>query len=297
MKFYGFQFEIEFLKLLEGLRVGFLEKLGEYVTMLGEETVFIVLAALLYFVLDKKLGQRLMYVMCGNLCLNNTIKNFAKVARPFDVDPTLNAVRKETATGYSFPSGHTQTAAGWTTVLAQKIKKPWATIVCVIIIVLVAFSRLYLGVHYPSDVIVGAVIGVACAFLFGFLFDLKEDKLPVLAMTAGVYAIFAIIFLFNAETHYADFYKMFGFLLSYVAAYWFESRKVNFTNDAPVWKRIIRLIIGVGIALGLKIGLKSLFGLIPSVLWTGLLLDALRYFIMGFVVIGLYPWVFKKLKF
>lgn len=297
MKIYGFQFEIEFLKLLENLRIGFLEKLGEYITMLGEETVFIVLAALLYFVLDKALGQRLMYVMCGNLCLNNTIKNFAKVERPFVVDPTLNAVRKETATGYSFPSGHTQTAAGWTTVLAQKLKKPWATVVCVVIIVLVAFSRMYLGVHYPSDVVAGAVLGVACAFLFGFLFDLKEDKLPVMGMTAGAYTIFAIIFLFNADPQYADFYKMFGFLLGYVLAYWFESRKVNFDNDVAWWKRIIRLIIGIGIAIGLKIGLKSLFALIPSVTWTALLLDALRYLIMGFVVIGLYPWVFKKLKF
>lgn len=292
-----FPFELDLLRWISENSSNLLEKIAEYITMLGEETVFIAIVAFLYFVTNKKLGQKLLYVMCGNICLNNTIKNFAKVERPFVVDPSITPARVETATGYSFPSGHTQTMAGWSTTLAAHLKKSWATIVTIILIILVALSRVYLRVHYPSDVVIGAILGVTSALVFGLVYDLKENKLIPLLITSGVYLIFAIIFLFGMDANFADFYKIFGILIGFTVAYAFEDGLVKFDNDGPLWKRIIRFIIGLGIAVGLKMGLKSLFNLFEVSLTIQTILDFVRYFLMAFIALGIYPWIFKKLKF
>ncbi len=292
------QVEIEVLRALESIRTPFLSKVAEIITMLGEEMVFILLAAVLYFILDKRFAQKLIFIMCCGIGVNGALKNFARIPRPFVVDPSLNPVRVETATGYSFPSGHTQTSSGMLTALAQKIKKTWFWIVAVVLFLLVGFSRMILGVHYPSDVAAGLLLGVGGTFLFGWLYDRKENKIPAFAVAAGLYTALGIVFLFlNPDEQFADFYKMLGFTLGYFFAYVFESRCVNFSNDIPLWKRIIRCVVGVGVALGLKEGFKMLFALIPSGLVGGLLLETLRYCLLAFCVLGLYPWLFKKVKF
>lgn len=100
-----FVFELAFLKWLEGLRTSFLNALFEGVTMLGEETLIILLVVALWFAVDKKLAQQVFFVTATSLSVNGIIKNFAKVPRPFAKG--ISCVRLDTATGYSFPSGHT----------------------------------------------------------------------------------------------------------------------------------------------------------------------------------------------
>ncbi|MBP5231374.1 MAG: phosphatase PAP2 family protein [Clostridia bacterium] len=288
------QFEIEFLKFLESIRTPFLVKLAEIITMLGEETVFIALAAILYFIIDKKYGQKLIFIVCGGTCLTNVVKNFAKVPRPFVKDTSLHAERTETATGYSFPSGHTQNAGSWMTSLACKLKKTWAYLLAGLLMILVGLSRLFLGVHYPSDVLVGLLLGILSAAFFGWLFDRWENKIPLFTVMTGVFLALGIFFLFQADPWFDDYFKMFGFTFGFFLAYLFETKQVNFTNDGPVWKRIIRCVVGVGLALGLKVGLSALFGLIPAGVVGQQLLHWTRYALLAFFCLGAYPWLFKK---
>ena len=291
------QFEIEFLKFLESFRTPFLSKVAEIVTMIGEEMIFIALAAVLYFIIDKKLGQKMIYIVCCGVGLNGIVKNFAAVPRPFVKDPTLNAVRVETATGYSFPSGHSQTASTWMTALCVRLKKWWAWLIAIVLMLSVAFSRLMLGVHYPSDVVTGLLLGLFSALFFGWLYDRWEKKQIAIAVLLLLYLTFGVVFLFRPDPEYADFYKMLGLSCGFACAYLFERRFVNFTNDVPVWKRIIRCLVGIGLALGIRVGLSALFGLFTVGTVGSLLFGAVRYFAIGFVVIGVYPLVFKKLKF
>ena len=291
------QVEIDVLRSLEQIRTPFLNVLAQGITMLGEAPVFIVIAAALYFVIDKKFAQKFLYLMCAGLCVTNVVKNFVCISRPFVADPTLNPIRKETATGYSFPSGHTATASAWMTAIAQKLKKPWAWIVACVLVLAVGFSRMYLGVHYPSDVAVGLLIGILGMFLFGWLFDKWENKLPAFAILVGVNLVFAVIFLFRPDPEFRDFYKMFGFGAGYMAAYFFEKKFVGFTNDIPLWKRLIRCAVGFGLAVGLLLGLDPLVKMTSGNLPVFLILHAVHYFVMALIVLGLYPWLFKKLKF
>lgn len=292
------QVELDFLHFLEGIRTPFLSKLAEIITFLGEETIIIVVAAIFYFIIDKKFGQKLIFTICGNVMANGIAKNFAKIQRPFITDPTLHPVRVETATGYSFPSGHTENAAGWLTVVAGWFRKKWAYAVACVLMLLIGFSRTFLGVHYPSDVVAGLLIGVLTALLFGWLFDKWENKFPAFAILIGLYTVFGVIFLISADPQFADYFKMFGFAAGYAAGYPFEKKFANFSNDVPLWKRIIRCAVGLGLALGIRFGLSALFGLISTdVVQIQLLLGMVRYFMISFFCIGLYPWLFTKVKF
>lgn len=158
-----FAFELEFLKWIESWRTDLLNTLFESITFLGEETLIILLVVALWFAVDKKLAQQVFFVTATSLSVNGIIKNFAKVPRPFTKG--VSCVRLDTATGYSFPSGHTQGFASWSSFFAIKLKKTWLSILVGVLITLVAASRLYLGAHYPSDVIVAVVLGVGLSVL------------------------------------------------------------------------------------------------------------------------------------
>ena len=168
-----FAFELDFLRWLEGLRTSFLNAFFEGVTMLGEETLIILLVVALWFAVDKKLAQQVFFVTATSLSVNGIIKNFAKVPRPFTKG--ISCVRPDTATGYAFPSGHTQGFATWSSFFAVKWKKTWFRILVGVLVALVAVSRLYLGAHYPSDVVVAVALGVGFSVLGNYLFEKVKD--------------------------------------------------------------------------------------------------------------------------
>ena len=134
-----FAFDLEFLRWLEGMRTGLLNGLFEGITMLGEETLIILLVVALWFAVDKKLAQQVFFVTVASLGVNGVVKNFAQIPRPFTKG--ISCVRVDTATGYSFPSGHTQGFATWSSFFAFKFKKLWLSILVGILVVLVGWLR------------------------------------------------------------------------------------------------------------------------------------------------------------
>ena len=286
-----FGFELQFLKWLESIRTGFLTALFEGITILGEETLIILLVVALWFAVDSKLAQKMFFVTICSTGLNGVVKNIAQVPRPFDKG--ITPVRQETATGFSFPSGHTQNFATTSTFFAIKFKKKWFTILASVLIALVAFSRLYLGVHYPSDVIVGVAFGVGMAFLGNYLFDSAKDVKKLYVVTLLVFVPFIVYFLIGAHERFADFFKVFGMMGGLTLIGFLDEKTKLLSYDVPWWKKLIRIVIGVVIALALKEGLKVLK---MGGVHVELLIDALRYFAVVFAVGFLCPLLFKKIK-
>ena len=285
-----FAFELQFLKWLETIRTGFLTALFEGITILGEETLIILLVVALWFAVDSRLAKKVFFVTIFSTGLNGIVKNLAQVPRPFDKG--ITPVRHETATGFSFPSGHTQNFSTCSTLFAIKFKKTWFTILTIVLIALVAFSRLYLGVHYPSDVIVGIALGVGMAFLGNYLFDhVKSEKILYLTVLA-IFLPFILYFLIVANERFADFFKVFGMMggLTLIA---FLQKDDCLSYDVAWWKKLIRIVIGVALALALKEGLK-IFKM--GNLHVDLMLDTIRYFAVAFAVGYLCPLLFKKIK-
>ena len=287
-----FPFELDFLKLLESFRTDFLNALFQGITILGEETLMVLLVVTLWFAVNKKAAQKVLFITVSSLCVNGIVKNFAKTPRPFTKG--VSCVREDTATGYSFPSGHTQGFTTWGTVFAIKFKKLWFSILVGFLIALVGFSRLYLGAHYPSDVIVGIVLGVSIAFVGSILFDKIKDTKKLYLVTLIVLSPFFIYFLFKPEALFADAYKTFGMLCGLTLVSFLDEKTESLSYSVAWWKKILRVVIGVAVAFALKEGIKALNKF--DVIQVSLLFDSLRYFVVVFAVGFLCPLIFKKIK-
>ncbi|MBR6614667.1 MAG: phosphatase PAP2 family protein, partial [Lachnospiraceae bacterium] len=152
---------MEFLYFLEGLRTPFGDAFFSLITHLGEETLFIVAGLIVFWCIDKLQGYYLLIVGLTGTVINQFLKLWFRIPRPWVKDPEFTIVEsaRAEATGYSFPSGHTQSSVGIFGAVARWNKNMVVRVVCVVICVLVPLSRMYLGVHTPADV--GVSIAVA----------------------------------------------------------------------------------------------------------------------------------------
>lgn len=285
--------ELEFLKLLQGIRTDFLNQFFEAITIFGEETPMILIIAVLYYAIDKVFAQKLFFITLTSMGINGIIKNIIRLPRPF-ASGEINCVRPDTATGYSFPSGHTQNFSTWTTVFNLKIKKIGLAILTAILIALVAFSRNYLGAHYPSDVITGAILGVLFAIIGCRIYDKSENKNRLYAFTILALTPFALFFLINAEPLFADFYKFYGMLVGFFFAVLFEEKYAQMEYNVPIWKKVIRIVIGIVFAYLIKESTKILDVLVVAQI--SLLIDMVSHILLAFVAFGICPMIFKKFK-
>jgi membrane-associated phospholipid phosphatase len=313
-------FELEIVKWFQGFRNSFLDVFFELFTMFGEELLVIAVLGGIYWTISKKKGELLGITVFISLGVNSFIKMIFMRPRPFMVDDTITNLRPETSGGYSFPSGHTQSASTLFFGVYQFFKNRVLLVLAIVITVMVALSRVYIGVHYPTDVIVGALLGFIITY-YGFLWltkmknlDKFYNKLLIIANTLLivmlVYNLFAVnngtfdsqLFYFNTEA----LAKMIGVLVGFVIGVKIEKKYVNFDNHKILYKNLIRFVLGVVAVLIVRILLKEVFHLIvdpenlidnqPFLSFLATIFDYLRYGIMVIVGIGIYPIVFKKLN-
>ena len=274
--------ELEILRNIQSIANPFLDKLFELITICGEQLVLISIMCIIYWAIDKKFGEYLAYSVLTSVLLNNSIKDIFKMKRPIG-EEGIRTLRAETATGYSFPSGHTQGAASFYGAIAIYLKKRIYYIISTIIILLIGFSRLYLGVHYPKDVMVGAILGVAVSLMSYYLFNKVNNKILLYIITFILF-IPALTF-----ANSADFIKGLGTYLGFILGIIIEKKYVDFSVEGKVKNKILRVLIGVLILVILKLTLKFI---LPDTL----MFKFISYGIISFVGIGVYPAIFKKIN-
>lgn len=286
---------------------GLLTRFFEFITFFGHELIPIALICVLYWCADKKLAYKIGFSFFLSGLMTQCLKVTFRVERPWIKDPAFTPVEGAVneATSYSFPSGHTQAATSVYGSLALTLKKHWLRIVCVLLFVIVGISRLYLGVHTPLDVGVSmALTFVITLIVFSFfekLYDNRKADIWVSLVMVAI-SLFTLIYtsvLFgNGKINYkaaSDCIKSGGAGLAFAIGYFIERRYIDFDTKAKnIWMQIVKLAAGLGIALGLKEGLKVIFKLIlgPENLWA----DGIRYFVLVAVIIVIYPWIIKKLS-
>ena len=274
--------ELEILRHIQSISNPFFDFLFQLITICGEQIVLIVIISIIYWALDKKFGEYIAYSVLTSVLVNNAIKDIFKLKRPIG-EEGIRTLREETATGYSFPSGHTQGVASFYGSMAIYMKKKAMYIIATIMIVLIGFSRLYLGVHYPKDVIVGAILGVLTAWICYKLYIRIENKMLLYLIT---FVLFLPALTF---AHSADFIKGLGTYFGFLIGMFVEKKYVNFSVEGTRVNKIIRVLIGVLILLILQTGLKV-------ILPTGQIFAFIRYAVISFFGIGIYPIIFKKFK-
>ena len=274
---------LEILRYFQSFSNQPLDSFFELITMLGEDLFFIIVVAIFYWCINKSFGYKLAFVYLTSGAFNTIIKEIVKFPRPIGYEG-IKSSRVETAGGYSFPSGHTQQSTSLFTTIMVAFKKKWLYLLGVLAILLVGFSRMYLGVHWPTDVIGGLVIGIIWTIIAIRLFDWSKDKgKPVLL---GAFVIPMLICILFIQT--ATYYKAVGTLTALWVGYIIENKYINYETKAVWWKQIIKLIIGfLGLIL-IKVYLKKL---LPISIYS----DFLRYALMGIWMTLICPIIYRAL--
>lgn len=294
---------MELLYLLEKLRLPGLNEFMLLITRLGEETAFLAIALVVFWCVDKRRGYFLMAVGFAGTIINQFLKLCFRVPRPWVLDEgfTILEQAREAATGYSFPSGHTQMAVGTFGALAvTEGRKPLQWLFWTLGF-LVAFSRMYIGVHTPWDVAASVVIalvlvgGLRKPMMQGGRREMKALIAGVLAMALGLlcYVEFwkfpADVDGHNLASGMKNAYTMLGCLAGVAMVYLLEQKYVNFDTKAVWWAQVLKVILGIGAVLlvkeGLRAPLEALLGEYPG--------RAVRYFLIVLTAGLLWPMTFR----
>ncbi len=297
---------MEVLYWLESIRNPFLDAFFSLITHFGEETLFIVAGLLFFWCIDKMEGYYLLTVGLSGTVINQFLKLWFRVPRPWIKDPTFTIVEsaRAEATGYSFPSGHTQSSVGIFGAIARWNLHAPLRLICVALCVLVPLSRMYLGVHTPADV--GVSIFIALTLVLG-LYPLMQKAvlqpnimrllLAVMTAAAGGLLLFVEFYSFPADVDIINLsngtknaYTMLGCILGVWLTYETDLRYTKFDVKAVWWAQGLKLIIGLAILLCIKSGLKvPLYALCDG----HYAADFLRYFLMVGFAGCIWPLTFK----
>lgn len=298
-KVFFFDWEVSLMAALQGVMGPVGETVGGLLTMLGENIVLVVVIALFYFCLNKDHAKLMMTTVGAGMIWNPLVKNVALRRRPYFDNPSIRCLKPVDASGdlydislqgYSFPSGHSQHSLAVFAMTARWVRRRWMTLISVAVPLAVGLSRVMLGVHYPTDVLVGWLLGIVCITVIPALWKRLDHRLVylIVALSGAPGLLYCIT---------ADFYAGYGITLGAFAAFLFEEKYVNFAPARGVVQGAVRLALAGALYGVLNLVLKLPF----SHAWldggsTGALLVRLgRYAVIGFTVFGLYPLSFKFL--
>ena len=237
-----------------------------------------VAAILIFWCVSKEEGYYLLLMGFFGTVVNQFLKLLFRIPRPWVRDPDFTIVEsaRAQATGYSFPSGHTQNAVATFGGIARSTRRPWVRWTCVAVLLAVSFSRLYLGVHTPLDVGVSfAVAGVMVLALYPLIRQASRRPHLMAGLLAGMllvgaaYLVFAYVYPFPADV---------------------DRRYIHFDTRAVWWVQLLKVVLGLALLMGIRAGLKApLLALLHSPGVAG----AVRYGIMVLFAGALWPAAFR----
>ena len=299
---------MEFLYLLEKIQNPIFDFFFLLITHLGEEIAFLAIAIIFFWCVDKKRGYFILLTGLVGTVINQALKLVFKVPRPWIKDPSFSPVgdAKIEATGYSFPSGHTQNTAGTFGAIALTSKKNLTKTVCISIIVLVSFSRMYLRVHTPLDVGVSLVIAAALLFLFKPIFK-SDERLhkfaPYICVGAFILSLGLLLFTFlmspdgvDAENLYSgkkNAVTLFACMLGFPIIYYSDKYFIKFETKASWYVQLIKIAVGLGVVL---IIMKLLPSPLEAVFGNYFVARGVRYFLIVIFAGVAWPLCFKHLN-
>lgn len=264
------------------------------ISQLGGSVFLIAILGIIYWCFDKEKGEKIGYAILTSVCLNGLIKSFVNSKRPFmyegreHLQKFKNSKLSDSATGSSFPSGHSQIAGSLYGSIMISFKKKWIRIVCIVLMILIPISRLYLGVHFPNDIVVGLILGLLVTFLSFFLLNrFPQKKFLIYLITSILFLPF--MFFKNAEH---DFIRGYGLFVGFCLGAFVENKCIKFSTDITPLKKVIRTLVGI-FFVGITFVITQL---IPDSISHIPVITILIYGLIAFLAIGVIPFLFKSEK-
>lgn len=249
---------------------------------LGSETFYLAAVPIVYWCVNKRVGIRLTYIFLFSAWANSGLKEFFAAPRP--PWTVVRNIYPESAAGYGFPSGHTQSSTVFWSYLAIQSRSRFFSVVAGLIIFLVGLSRIYLGAHWPTDVLGGLALGLALTLIFNWLAGLSRGRRATfqLRLIGGIVVPLAML----AVYHGPDGPKIVGFLLGMAVGWAFEERFVGFRPQAGLVAQVLKVLVGIAVLAGLRSGLAL-------VMPQSTLFDLTRYTLLGLWGAFVWPAIFS----
>lgn len=293
-----FDWEVSLIVWLQAHMGAFGASLASFISAFGEELACVAVIGFLYWCYDKRFGRFVGLNVLVGLVLNPMIKNVFVRRRPYFDSPEIKCLKPVdksadiyniAAQEYSFPSGHSVNAVAVYGSAAVFGKKKYLAVIAVVLSLLIGVSRFCLGVHYPTDVLAGWLLGLVIIIAVSRLQRRFNDP----RLFYGLLLLITLPGFFYCKS--ADYYSGYGMLLGFVLGVQAEQKFVNFDNTRNPLRSVLRVLGGVAVFFGLNTLLKMPFssdflnsGTVPA-----FLVRTLRYALVIFADIAVYPLLFK----
>lgn len=233
-----------FYQSIQAIHNPILDFLFISISFLGSEPIYILLLSTIFWNLDKRFGIRLATLFLCSMGLNSILKNFFLIARPIG-QPGIRSLYTSSAGGYSFPSGHSQGAATFYPYLWQLRPKLVWKICGILLILCIGFSRLYLGLHWPVDVLGGYILGWGSVLAFQVL-DERLFKIPF-SLTVKLALSIVLPLLFLPIYHSKEGLLMIGFIIGLTAGYFIEDHFLDYRERTKLFVSLFKTLFGLGV--------------------------------------------------
>ncbi len=298
-----------FLQYLREISGGIFNTFFTSCSFYGESVSTIALIAIFYWCIDKKMGEYLAISFCFSNIITIFVKNLFSIYRPWVLDSKVKPVKEALphAGGYSFPSEHSADAANLFGGLALRGKYSKAAIIlCIVCLLLIVFSRLYLGVHFILDVIGGVILAIVVLIIMNKVFDKLEENpnLDIIISVVGLILLAIVTVITLTKSYPIDYdsagkiivepiknllisFKIYGLVTSLLISWPIERRFINFSHEGTTETKIIRYICGL-----IGIGLIS-YVITPVIGFDTYIQNFAGTFILGLFIMLIYPAIIK----
>jgi len=274
---------VDIIKFIQSVHTPMLDIFFGFITNLHDVGLYVAAFPLLYWLYDKRFTRYLLTVfLLGGVWASFGLKEFFGTARPTEADG-IRQLFQETGTGFAFPSGHAQGPMAFYGALALHFKKTWVTVICGLLIFLIGFSRLYLGLHWPLDVLGGWVIALGLLYAFdlsrrvwiGEGISVRNQLIMAVGIPLATLVIWRSAPWDAALAVSGESYKLTGAYIGFWVGAILEDRYVGFNprHGSAVFHSL-KVIGGLALVMVIKEGLKPL---LPDMA----IFDVFRYGMIG----------------
>ena len=275
---------MNFLLWLQSFRSPLLDAFFTVVNIAAEDNFITALAVIIFWCIDPLVGLRFLLPLLFSGYVNTVLKDLFHAPRPTAEQVRFMVVPPDGS--YAFPSGHTQNAAVLWSYLAGHFRKKLLVVAAAIIVPLVGLGRIYRGAHWPADVLGGIAIGVALVWLALTIYhfwDQRSLSLPLWGQLALGIAVPLTLFAVYPKTS-----MMTGSALGMITGFALERCYIRFPVRLPLWKQVLKVLIGMAVLVALQMGLPQLFPVRPAFRFT-------RYALVGMWGTLGAPFIFRVL--